>query len=108
MKTTRDAIALYFARAITKTGKYCLEHGMSWTTYFVIMYTLALFANGYYGYKFDTNDILFAYGVIAGKNVISHGINSALNSPRNVMPKQNRIEIDEEEPAKAPSHKEEK
>jgi len=107
MKTTRDAIALYFARAITKTGNYCLEHGMSWTTYFVIMYTMALFANGYYGYHFDTNDILFAYGVIAGKNVISHGINSALNSPRNVMPKQNRVEIDEE-PVKAPSHKEEK
>lgn len=106
MKTTLDAIALYFTKAISKTGEYCLEHS-SWTTYFVIMYTLALFANGYYGYHFDTNDILFAYGVIAGKNVISHGINSALNSPRNVMPRPNRVENDAE-PAKAPSHKDEK
>ena len=107
MKTALNAIVLCCANAIIKAVQYCL-HGLSWTTYFVIMYTMALFANGYYGYHFDTNDILFAYGVIAGKNVISHGINSALNSPRNVMPKQNRIEIDEEEPAKAPSHKEEK
>ena len=91
---------------ITKAGQFCLEHGLSWTTYFVIMYTLALFANGYYGYHFDTNDILFAYGVIAGKNVISHGINSALNSPRDVMPTRNRIEDDK--PAKAHSTKEEK
>lgn len=91
---------------ITKAGQFCLEHGLSWTTYFVIMYTLALFANGYYGYHFDTNDILFAYGVIAGKNVISHGINSTLNSPRGVMPTQNRIEDDK--PVKAYSTKEEK
>ena len=91
---------------IVKAGQFCLEHGLSWTTYFVIMYTLALFANGYYGYHFDTNDILFAYGVIAGKNVISHGINSALNSPRDVMPTRNRIEDDK--PAKAHSTKEEK
>ena len=91
---------------ITKAGQFCLEHGLSWTTYFVIMYTLALFANGYYVYHFDTNDILFAYGVIAGKNVISHGINSALNSPRNVMPTRNKIEDDK--PAKAHSTKEEK
>ena len=91
---------------ITKAGQFCLEHGLSWTTYFVIMYTLALFANGYYGYHFDTNDILFAYGVIAGKNVISHGINSALNSPRDVMPTRNRIEDDK--PAKAHNTKEEK
>lgn len=91
---------------ITKAGQFCLEHGLSWTTYFVIMYTLALFANGYYGYHFDTNDILFAYGVIAGKNVISHGINSALNSPRDVMPTRNRIEDDK--PVKAHSTKEEK
>ena len=91
---------------ITKAGQFCLEHGLSWTTYFVIMYTLALFANGYYGYHFDTNDILFAYGVIAGKNVISHGINSALNSPRDVMPTRNRIEDDK--PVKAHSIKEEK
>ena len=91
---------------ITKAGQFCLEHGLSWTTYFVIMYTLALFANGYYGYHFDTNDILFAYGVIASKNVISHGINSALNSPRDVMPTRNRIEDDK--PAKAHSTKEEK
>lgn len=99
MKAAQDIIA--------KAGQFCLEHGMSWTTYFVIMYTLTLFANGYYGYHFDTNDILFAYGVIAGKNVISHGINSALNSPRNVMPRPNRIENDAES-AKAPIHKEEK
>ena len=91
---------------ITKAGQFCLEHGLSWTTYFVIMYTLALFANGYYGYHFDTNDILFAYGVIAGKNVISHGINSALNSPRDVMPTRNRIEDDKL--VKAHSTKEEK
>ena len=91
---------------ITKAGQFCLEHGLSWTTYFVIMYTLALFANVYYGYHFDTNDILFAYGVIAGKNVISHGINSALNSPRDVMPTRNRIEDDK--PVKAHSTKEEK
>ena len=98
MKAAQDIIA--------KAGQICLEHGLSWTTYFVIMYTLALFANGYYGYHFDTNDILFAYGVIASKNVISHGINSALNSPRDVMPTRNRIEDDK--PAKAHSTKEEK
>ena len=92
---------------ITKAGQFCLEHGLSWTTYFVIMYTLALFANGYYGYHFDTNDILFAYGVIASKNVISHGINSALNSPRDVMPTRNRIE-DDRKPVKTHSTKEEK
>lgn len=77
MKTTQ-----YF---IAKAFDYVGDHG-SWTTYFVIMYTLALFANGYYGYHFDTNDILFAYGVIAGKNLIGHGINSTLNSPRFKMP----------------------
>ena len=99
MKAAQDIIA--------KAGQFCLEHGMSWTTYFVIMYTLTLFANGYYGYHFDTNDILFAYGVIAGKNVISHGINSALNSPRDMMPTRNRIE-DDRKPAKAHSTKEEK
>ena len=98
MKAWQDIIA--------KADQFCLEHGLSWTTYFVIMYTLALFANGYYGYHFDTNDILFAYGVIAGKNVISHGINSALNSPRDVMPRRDRIEVDK--PAKAHSTKEEK
>ena len=98
MKITQDIIA--------KAAQFCLEHGLSWTTYFVIMYTLALFTNGYYGYHFDTNDILVAYGVIAGKSVISHGINSALNSPRNVMPMQNKIEDDK--PVKAHSIKEEK
>ena len=92
---------------MAKAGQYCLEHGLSWTTYFVIMYTLALFANGYYGYHFDTNDILFAYGVIAGKNVISHGINSALNSPRDVMPTRNNAEAGREL-VKTHNHKEEK
>ena len=106
MKTALNAIVLYCTNAVIKAVQYCL-HGLSWTTYFVIMYTLALFANGYYGYHFDTNDILFAYGVIAGKNVISHGINSALNSPRNVMPKQNSIESNEA-PAKTLTHKKEK
>ena len=105
MKTALNAIVLYCTNAIIKVVQYCL-HGLSWTTYFVIMYTMALFANGYYGYHFDTNDILFAYGVIAGKNVISHGINSALNSPRDVMPTRNSIEDDK--PAKAHSTNEEK
>ena len=99
MKAAQDIIA--------KAGQFCLEHGLSWTTYFVIMYTLALFANGYYGYHFDTNDILFAYGVIAGKNVISHGINSALNSPRDVMPTRNNAEAGREL-VKTHNHKEEK
>ena len=66
--------------------KNFIERGLNWTTFFSIVYILAIFANGMYGCKFDVNDILMGYCAIAGKNLIGHGINSTLNSPRDQMP----------------------
>nr|DAE82504.1 MAG TPA: hypothetical protein [Caudoviricetes sp.] len=57
------------------------------TTYFVIIYTLAIFCNGYFDTKFEINDILMGYAVISGKKLIGHGIDSAMNSQRGEMPK---------------------
>ena len=66
--------------------KIFVQYGLNWTTFFSLVYVFAIFANGLYGYKFDVNDILMGYCVVAGKSLIGHGINSTLNSPRNQMP----------------------
>ena len=59
------------------------------TIYFSIIYTLAIFLNGWKGFNFDTNAILLGYGVIAGKSLVGYTIDSKMNSDRGVMPVKN-------------------
>ena len=59
---------------------------MNHTTYFVIVYTLAIFFNGYYNTNFEINDILMGYAVITGRSLIGHTIDSTMNSQRGEMP----------------------
>ena len=61
-------------------------------TYFILLYTIAVIVNGLYGLHIDTNDILMCYGVLVGKNLINHGINSTLNSDRGKMPERLIVE----------------
>ena len=56
------------------------------TAFFVIVYLAAWSLNAIMGYKFDLKAILELFFVIVGKDVATHGIDSALNSKRGVMP----------------------
>ena len=69
-----------------KEVKKFIFSNLNSNTYFILLYTIAIFADGLYGIHIDTNAILYGYGVIVGKNLIAHGINSTLNSDKGKMP----------------------
>lgn len=80
--------AKYFIDEIIKPCLWFVHDRMlNNTTYFVIIYTIAIWLNGVYGYNLDTSAILMGYGAIAAKGLTTHTINSALNSDKGVMPK---------------------
>ena len=75
------------SKFISEVKNFIAARMLNHTTYFVIIYTLAIFFNGYYNMNFEINDILMGYAVISGKKLIGHGIDSAMNSQRGEMPK---------------------
>lgn len=75
------------SRFILEIKNFIATRMLNHTTYFVVIYTLAIFFNGYYNTNFEINDILMGYAVISGKSLISHGIDSTMNSQRGEMPK---------------------
>ena len=75
------------SRFILEIKNFIATRMLNHTTYFVVIYTLAIFFNGYYNTNFEINDILMGYAVISGKSLIGHGIDSAMNSQRGEMPK---------------------
>lgn len=72
---------------LSQVKNFIAARMLNYTTYFVIIYTLAIFCNGYFNTNFEINDILMGYAVISGKSLIGHGIDSAMNSQRGEMPK---------------------
>ena len=57
---------------------------------FIVAYLAAIFANGMYGYNFSASDILYGYAIVTGKNIVVHGMNSTLNSPKYEMPEEKK------------------
>jgi hypothetical protein len=74
------------SNTLAKDVRKVILSNLNSTTYFIILYTIAIVMDGLYGIHFDTNAILYGYGVIVSKNLIAHGINSTLNSDRGKMP----------------------
>lgn len=58
------------------------------TIVFIILFVIGFAANGVYGQKFDLTALTAFYGAIATRAVVRHGIDSALNSTKGEMPKQ--------------------
>ena len=56
------------------------------TSFFVIVYLLAWWANSRMGYNFNLDDLLYLYYIVIGKNVVTYGIDSVANSKRGSMP----------------------
>ena len=56
------------------------------TSFFVIVYLLAWWANSNMGYNFNLDDLLYWYYIVIGKNVVTYGIDSVANSKRGSMP----------------------
>lgn len=56
------------------------------TSFFVIVYLLAWWANSNMGYNFNLDDLLYLYYIVIGKNVVTYGIDSVANSKRGSMP----------------------
>lgn len=56
------------------------------TSFFVIVYLLAWWANSRMGYNFNLDDLLYLYYIVIGKNVVTYGIDSVANSKRGYMP----------------------
>lgn len=52
----------------------------------MIVYLAGWVANAVTDYKFDMTALLNLYYVLIGKEVCTHGINSALNSQKGTMP----------------------
>ena len=69
-----------------KELKKVFLNSLNVNTYFIILLTCVVVANGVYDLHIDVNDILIGYTVIVGKNLINHGINSVLNSKNGEMP----------------------
>lgn len=74
------------SNTVDRDVKKFILSNLNSTTYFIILYTVAIFMDGLYGIHIDTNAILYGYGVIVSKNLITHGINSTLNSDKGKMP----------------------
>ena len=55
-------------------------------TYFIVLFSAIVIVDGWYDLHINANDILMGYSIIVGKNVITHGINSVLNSKSGEMP----------------------
>lgn len=75
------------SKFLNEVKNFIATRMMNHTTYFVIIYTIAIFSNGYFKTTFEINDILMGYAVISGKSLIGHGIDSAMNSQKGEMPK---------------------
>ena len=84
--TTRKRTNTSQSNTLGKDVRKFILSNMNSTTYFIILYTIAILADGLYGIHIDTDAILYGYGVIMGKNLIAHGINSSLNSSKGKMP----------------------
>ena len=65
--------------------RFCLKL-LNTNTYFIILYTVAVLADGIYDLHIDTNAILMGYGMIVSKNIINYGIDSTINSKSGEMP----------------------
>lgn len=63
-----------------------IKYSFNVSILFIIAYLAAIFVNGMYGYNFNANDILYGYAIVTGKNLVVHGMNSTLNSPKYEMP----------------------
>ena len=53
---------------------------------FVTMFIVAWVANGVHNTKFNLDELMCFYGIMAGVKVTGHTVNSVFNSPRNVPP----------------------
>lgn len=84
--TTRKRTNTSQSNTLGKDVRKFILNNLNSTTYFIILYTIAIIADGLYGTHIDTDAILYGYGVIMGKNLIAHGINSSLNSSKGKMP----------------------
>lgn len=56
---------------------------------FVIVFIGAWVANGVHNTKFNLDELMCFYGIMAGVKVTGHTVNSVFNSPRNVPPTNN-------------------
>lgn len=56
------------------------------TTFFVIIYIGAWILNGIYQMHFDLSSLQNFYLAVIGKQTVTHGINSYLNSPKDSPP----------------------
>ena len=70
----------------SKEFKKIFLNSLNVNTYFIILFSIIVIANGIYDLHINANDILIGYTVIVGKNLINHGINSVLNSKNGEMP----------------------
>lgn len=70
----------------SKEFKKIFLNSLNVNTYFIILFSIIVIVNGIYDLHIDANDILMGYSIIVGKNVITHGINSVLNSKSGEMP----------------------
>lgn len=83
-KTTKS-IAEYIGSSIADVIKDS-GRAITLSAIFMIVYLAGWVANAVTDYKFDMTVLLNLYYVIIGKEVCTHGINSALNSQKGTMP----------------------
>ena len=76
---------------LKKEIKKLFLNSLNTNTYFILLYTITIIIDGIYQLHIDSNAILMGYGVIVGKNIINHGINSTLNSKNGEMPNRQNI-----------------
>lgn len=60
------------------------------TIFFVVVFLIALFANGYFNTNFDLDALITLYGVVYAKQMVSFGIDSSLNSAKGEHPITNK------------------